>query len=420
MFRPPPFLLALTGVALALLAGACTSKTTPTRLSVPAALDTPADTGSSAPHLATGPDGAVWLSWLERHGSGHRFRAARLEESGWSAPLTIAAGDSFFVNWADIPTLLPLAGSRLAAHWPWKNGLDVYAYEVRVAQSADGGATWSPPLVPHRDGTPTEHGFVSLLPAATGFRAVWLDGRDFAPQPGAAPGEAGHAEHDTTAAMALRTALIGPDGTLTEEAEIDARTCECCQTAAVQTARGVLVAYRDRGDDEVRDIGVARLEGGRWSEPVPLHRDGWTLEGCPVNGPALDARGDRVAAAWFTSAADTDRVLLAFSNDGGATFGAPIRVDPGSPIGRADVILLEDGSALVLWLEGVGKGPEAKVSVRRVEPGGRKEPVLTVANTTSARSSGLPRMVLDGRRLVLAWTEAGKPSQVKVSQMRLW
>lgn len=36
-------------------------------------------------------------------------------------------------------------------------------------------------MTPHRDGTPTEHGFVSMLPWPDARRdAVWLDGRNFA------------------------------------------------------------------------------------------------------------------------------------------------------------------------------------------------------------------------------------------------
>jgi len=35
----------------------------------------------------------------------------------------------------------------------------------------------------------------------------------------------------------------------------------------------VLVAYRDRGADEVRDIYVSKLAGGKWSQPALVHKD---------------------------------------------------------------------------------------------------------------------------------------------------
>lgn len=374
----------------------------------------PAAAGSGEPHLAVGPDGRVWMSWLERRSQGgHALRGARLEGRRWSRPFTIAEGDSFFANWADFPTLLPLSADRLIAHYLWKMGEETYAYEVRLTRSADGGRSWSRPLVPHRDGTPTEHGFVSLIPAPGGTRAVWLDGRrtvrdsagHFIPAP--------HGEGE----MTVRTALVGPDGSLSEEDEVDPRACDCCQTSAVATDGGVLVAYRDRSPEEIRDISLARLENGRWSEPYPLHRDGWEIHGCPVNGPALASDGDRVAAAWFSGAQEKPRVMVAFSSDGGRTFGAPQRLDGGDPLGRVHVTLLSDGDALVTWLEMRDK--EALIQARRAGPDRPVGEVMTVARTSAARASGFPRIVRSGDRVVLAWTEAGKPSQVRTAMARV-
>jgi len=374
----------------------------------------PAPAGSAEPHLATSPDGVVWMSWLEqRANGGHALRGARMEKGRWTSPFTIAEGDSFFANWADFPTLLLRGGDHLVAHYLWKTGGGTYAYEVRLVQSLDGGRTWSAPVVPHRDGTPTEHGFVSLLPSGDGTRAVWLDGRkavrDSAGQQLPVP--------EGTAEMTLRTTVLSVDGTLTDEWELDPRVCDCCQTAAVATPGGALVAYRDRSAEEIRDIWLTRMVDGRWSEPYPLHGDGWTIAGCPVNGPALAAAGDRVAAAWFSGARDTSRVWVAFSDDGGARFGAPVRVDEGDPLGRAHVVLLPGGDALVGWLEARGK--EALFQVRRVAGDGRAGPVMTVARTATARSSGFPRIARAGDQVIVAWTEAGKPSQVRTAIARV-
>ncbi len=383
------------------------------------AIPSPAAPESGEPSLTVGPDGGVWLSWLEKRAAGgHALKLARLEGRRWSRPCTIAEGDSFFVNWADFPSVVALGDGTLAAHWLWKSGRDVYAYDVRVAFSRDAGRTWSAPVIPHRDGTATEHGFVSLLPAGDGARAMWLDGRNFAKPPGdtAAPA-AGHGEHGMDAEMTLRSAVLHPNGRLSDEALLDPRVCDCCQTAAVTTPRGTLVAYRDRGADETRDMSLALLEDGRWSEPAPLHADGWKIPGCPVNGPALDAAGERVAAAWYTAAADTPRVWLAFSDDGGESFGAPVAVDGGDPLGRVDVVLLDDGAALVIWLE--TEGDDASVLLRRVARDGTMLLPVTVTRTSSARVSGFPRMVRSGKRLIFAWTDPRKPAQVRVAEAKL-
>jgi hypothetical protein len=374
-----------------------------------AEMASPAPSGSREPNLTTDGAGRVHLSWTEVvPAGGHALRFSTLEGEAWSEPRTIAAGDDWFVNWADFPSLLVLPGGRLAAHWLQKSGPGTYAYDVRVALSQDGGRSWSAPLTPHRDGTRTEHGFVSMWPArGDSVGAVWLDGRNFT--------EDGHSDANE---MTLMTTRIGMDGGLGAERQLDGRICDCCQTAVALTARGPLVVYRDRSPEEIRDIAVVREVDGEWTVPVPVHVDGWEIAACPVNGPAASADGQRVGVAWFTAARDTARVNLAFSDDAGATFGAPIRVDAGAPVGRVGVQLLPDGGALVSWLER-GAGGAALVHVRRISREGRAGPIETVAESSDGRSSGFPRMVLAGDRVVFAWTEAGEPSRVRVAAASL-
>ncbi len=68
------------------------------------------------------------------------------------------------------------------------------------------------------------------------------------------------------------------------------------------TARGPVVAYRDRSVDEVRDIAVVRRVNGTWTTPAVVHDDHWQIAACPVNGPALASRGDTVVIAKARSA----------------------------------------------------------------------------------------------------------------------
>ena len=149
-----------------------------------------------------------------------------------------------------------------------------------------------------------------------------------------------------------------------------------------------------------------------------MYADNWKIDACPVNGPAIDASGDRVAVAWFTAARDTARVYLAWSVDGGLTFGEPIRIDEGNPVGRVDVELDGRGGAVVSWMEFASE-QQADVRVRRVGPGGVPTTSRLVARTSGARASGFPRMTARGNDLVFAWTEAGTPSRVRVARARL-
>ena len=363
--------------------------------------DPPAVAGAMAPQLAPAVGGGVWLSWLERSGEGHRLRVARFDGEGWGDAVTVAAGDGFFVNWADVPSVVEAApvdgrGGEMLAHWLAKTGGDTYAYGVFLARSTDGGATWRPIGTLHDDDTPAEHGFASLLPAPDGgFDAFWLDGR-------AMPGGG---------AMTVRAARV-VDGEPRDATVLDDRVCECCQTSAARTAGGPLVVYRDRSEDEVRDVRAVRRTaaaegGGAWSEPVPVAADDWKIAGCPVNGPAVAADGERVVVAWFTGAGGRPRVRAAISEDGGAHFGAPLEVDGAEPLGRVDVALLtggldaaDDGAAAISWLGGDGG-----IRLRYLSPDGRLGAPRRVATTSTERASGFPRLAATDGSLQLAWTE---------------
>jgi len=363
-------------------------------------LPSPAGQGSGQPNLAVAPDGRVHLSWIERLGEGRfSLRFATMEGDGWSTPRVIAEGSNWFVNWADFPSMIALPDGSLAAHWLVKSGPGTFDYDVTIARSFDGGKTWGKPFVPHRDGVKAEHGFVSMFAAKDGnLAAVWLDGREMKPGAGDGNKDHGHGHGN----MTLRYVKVKRDGTLMDEAALDTRVCECCQTSAAMTADGPVVVYRDRSEQEIRDISIVRLRDGKWSQPRSVFSDNWQINGCPVNGPAVSAAGRRVAVAWYTGAGNAQRVKLAFSNDAGESFGAPVTVDDGNPTGRVDVLMLADGGALVCWLEKLPGGGE--IRMRRVRPDGKQDQAITVAPSGTARSNGFPQMARAGDALVFAWT----------------
>ena len=370
------------------------------------AMPSPAAGDCAEPMLMTSGDHLV-LSWLRHEpGDEHVFEFATLgPDGGWSPARQIHAGTGLFANWADVPSVAALDNGEMLAHWLAVSGPDKYAYHVMLARSAD-GVLWDAPARAHDDSSDTEHGFVTLQPDARGAWVIWLDGQDYA--------TAGH----DSAEMSLRTRRY-QDGALGGEIVLDTRTCDCCPTAAVHTGDGVLVAYRDRSDTEVRDISLVRCDAsGNWSEPYALARDGWEIAGCPVNGPALDASGQQVAACWFTMAGDAPAVYVAFSNDGGRTFGDRIRVDTGDAIGRTDVVLLPSGEALAVWMQSPPEG-DAQIMARRVTPTGRMHDPFVVARTSGDRASGFPRAARLGDTVYFAWTSAGQPSGVAVARLRL-
>ena len=394
--------LALALVPLLVMGTACSRA--PDQAAAGQTVESPAAPGSAEPNLAVGADGRLYFSWIEPHGDdASALRFSAWEGEAWSAPRTIATGDDWFVNWADFPSMAALADGTLAAHWLAKSGSGTYSYDVMLSLSWDGGDTWSEPVRPHSDGTQSEHGFVSLIPWGDRFALFWLDGRQ------------------TVAAergpMTLRHGTVDREGNVGPDVLVDGSVCDCCQTDAVRLADdSLLVAYRGRSSAEIRDIYVSRLEGEGWSEPAAVFEDNWETTQCPVNGPAIASRGDRLVAAWFTrSEPRQGHVRVAFSGDGGRTFDEPIEVDDGEPDGRVDLSLLEDGSALVAWLE---LGDTPSIRVRRVSPDGATGEAVVATTTSGARASGFPRMARFDGRTFLAWTEPGDPSHVRMAVLR--
>jgi len=365
--------------------------------------------GSRYPHLAGGTDHAPLMSWLQplAGGGGHELRYATWQDTAWGPSSVVASGTDWFVNWADLPSVVAGADGLRIAHWLQQRPEHVYSYDIRMVVSRDAGRTWSSPQTPHDDGTPTEHGFVALLPYEAGFLAVWLDGRHTA---------GGH-DHGAGGAMTLRSVEVDATGSLHGPgAELDTRVCDCCQTDAAMSAEGPVVVYRDRSPTETRDVAVVRLTPSGWSAPQSVHADGWHMPACPVNGPAIDARGNEVVVAWFT-APDRPRVRLAFSSDAGRSFSAPVEVAAGRVAGRVDVALLEDGRAVVSWLDESAGG--AEIRVQPFTRAGVAGLPVTVARSSAERSSGFPQMMRTGNRLLFAWTDAGEPLQLRTSMAEL-
>jgi hypothetical protein len=332
------------------------------------------------------------LSWVEPVDGGHRLMYAVYEPGGWKAPRQAAAGTDWFVNWADFPSVVSLPDGRMAAHWLQREGAEAYAYGVRIAQTGDGGA-WSTGAVPHADGTPTEHGFVSLFPQGAGVAAVWLDGRRMADDP---PG-----------GMTLRGARLDEHGRVQARWLIDGLTCDCCQTGVAAGPAGPVVAYRDRTPGEIRDISASVLGPGGWSPPVRVAIDDWEIAGCPVNGPAVGAGDGTVHVAWFTAADAQARVRAAASTDGGLSFGPAMDLASGPVLGRVGLAVLAGQRAAISWVES-GEGDRGLLRYRVVGPDGPGD-IRDVAEIDTSRAAGIPQIAAAGDALLFAWTELGPP-----------
>jgi len=382
-------------LSVALLA-ACTRPQVPPEFTEPIPLPLPAGQASEGPRISVGPDGQLALSWMDRNEHGGTLRYTTLEDRKWQAASDVVTDPDMFVNWADIPSVVPLSAGNWLAHWMSKSADATYAYDVKVSHSADDGASWSEPTSPHDDGTPTEHGFVSISQTKDATYLVWLDGRKMA-------GEATEDSVDT--GMTLRGAAIGVNGELSNEQLIDDFVCDCCRTDTAIASTGRVAVYRNRTAEEIRDIYITRHVDGAWQTGVPISDDGWEIAGCPVNGPAIVANGDVVAVAWFTAANDQPVVQARISTDAGVTFGEPIVISKQNVIGQVDIEILDESAVAVSWLEKNGGALANQIDVKLmpVTLDGTRGNDLVIGRTEYGRA--VPQMVRRADDLIFVWTD---------------
>ncbi|MEM9408053.1 MAG: hypothetical protein AAGA81_18605 [Acidobacteriota bacterium] len=366
----------------------------------------PTEPGSLAPALLQLSEGRVVLSWLQQTDAGdHELRYGTVEREGVHSFEVAGRAEDLFANWADRPGLHALAGGGLAAHWLRRLGEGTYAYGAELLPLEPAGEPGTSSFWLHDDTSPTEHGFVTSVASLEATHFFWLDGRAMLEQE----------------PMTLRAATADVRGAAASEL-LDARVCECCPTDVAVTSNGPVVVYRDRSLEEIRDISIVRRVAGTWTAPRPVASDGWRIEGCPVNGPGVDAAGDRVAVAWFTAADDRPRVQLALSADAGDSFAEPLTLDAEKPVGRVDLQIVGD-LVHVSWLGrrgGRGVILLATVPLDAVEA--TKPRVL--ATSSLGRSAGYPRIRIADGHLLLAWVEevpgaASPESRVRLSRFPL-
>ncbi len=352
----------------------------------PEVLANPAAPGSLQPNWSAAPDGSAVLSWIEpSSGGGYSLRYAVRRGAAWSEPHTVAANRKFFRHPAEVPEVMAIGDHQWLAHWIEMPKEENEAEFVYVSSSTD-GVKWTTPAMAHHDHSEVEHGLASMVVSGNGEASlIWLE---------MLKGEDGPA--------ALKRTVVNAAGQVVKEERLQDDVCSCCPTAIARTAKGLVIAYRGRTPQDIRDIDVIRLENGQWSKPKIVHADNWHINACPTNAAAIAARGDQLAIAWYTGAGDTPHVEVVFSADGGSTFGKAVTVSTGHAFGYTSVALAEDGSALVSWLQrGGGDGP-TQVLARRVTSAGVAQPVVEVGKG-GQKELGYPKVFHSGAETWIAW-----------------
>ena len=351
---------------------------------------------SAQPDLVESSDARLLLSWIENKSDDHALKLSEFDGKAWGTPRTVARGGDWIVNWADTPHVVA-SGDMWWAHWLRESAAG--GYDVVLSRSGDRGANWSAPVSVNTDGKAGEHGFVSMWPEATGALGIaWLDGRN--------AGREGHGGHEGHGgAMTLRTAVFDASLQRSDERELDAMTCDCCQTDAALTARGPLLVWRDRDENEIRDIVVSRRDGTSWTSSHKVHDDGWKMPACPVNGPAIAARREHAWVAWYTAADDVPRVRMAFSKDAGDTFAAPVEVDAGPAVQGRVAVAAGDDAVWLAWIREDAQGQSLQLARYAPDLSGEIARSTVARMQGRGRPTGFPQMVAEGSDVRLVWVD---------------
>ncbi|MBL4643165.1 MAG: sialidase [Flavobacteriaceae bacterium] len=352
-------------------------------------------------------DGKLSLSWVNSiRGKEATLLYSQLENDSWKKPTTVTSGNDWFVNWADFPANATNGDVLLTSHLQ-KSASGTYTYDVVLNLRKLNGEIIKENFLLNTDGMEAEHGFVSVIPnEKDGFLITWLDGRNTVKE----------MENSHHKAMTIRVAEVSSDGTIFNETQLDARTCDCCQTSISMTQNGPMIVFRDRSNKEIRDIYFSQKINNTWTNPVVVYNDNWEINGCPVNGPKVVSNSNNTAVSWFTAAEGNPKVKVSFLS--GSTFNEPIVLNDVDAIGRVDVAFINDNEVVVSYMETDDYGTYLRC--KKVTKNGVISKAITVAKINSGRSTGVPQLEIMNGFAYMVWTvSVEKKNQLKAVKFNL-
>ena len=347
---------------------------------------------NAQPNLVSS-NGSLSLSWISlTNDNNATLNFSQFKKGKWIKPKTIANGSDWFVNWADFPAHA-INEDLIITSYLKKSASGTYTYDVILNLQKLSGEKLKDDFKLNTDGIQAEHGFVSIVPNnKKGFFITWLDGRNTIQKKP-------DGDHKP---MTIRFAEITNKGDIINESELDAAACDCCQTSIAATNKGPIVVYRDRSDQEVRDIYSVRNVNGVWKDPNPVHNDGWIINGCPVNGPKVAVKSKNLAVAWFTASDDNPRVNVSFSKTNGDSFNTPLKVNDHSAIGRVDVAFLNDDEVIVSYME--VDDIKAYLRIKKISVNGEVSEPITISEIDGGRNTGVPQLEIINNEIFIVWT----------------
>ncbi|MBM3777528.1 MAG: exo-alpha-sialidase [Acidimicrobiia bacterium] len=350
---------------------------------------------------ASNDEGADVYAAVSRDGGGTFGAPVRVNDT----PGTTRAGGEMAPRIALVPAR---GGAPPAIVVAWSDRGDQQA--IRTARSVDGGRTFAPSRAHEGADAPGNRGWVSMALDAGGEpHLIWLDHR------ASASSAAAHHHHDVAeptseapkppAADAVARAQGSSlyHGGATAARELTKGVCYCCKTAVAVSGRRVVAAWRHVYAGSIRDIAfIASRDGGAtFGTPFRIRRDGWRIDGCPEDGPALGIDASGVAhAVWPTLVAGPTpyKALFYAATQDDRTFTGYAQVTrAGRTAEHPDLVVTGDTVAIV-WDERVDDQPGAFVSWKRGS--GTFSPAMLISDAAAAR---YPVVAAAEGHLVAAW-----------------
>ncbi len=261
-------------------------------------------------HAVPGKKGAN-LVYKNSHNEGHSFAHTKMINQ---------VEDEVSAHGENNPQLRMGPGIGIYALWEGER-------QIKFARSMNFGRSFLPPVQVNDDKGQGMHSFFTMETSPRGdIYAAWIDGRDKATEP---PGQA-----------SIYLARSKDQGaTFEANIKVSGNICPCCRPALAIDPKGTLyMAWRHvlKGDERVIVVASSSDSGKTWSNPVPVSKKGWVINGCAHSGPTMKWINGQLFLTWYTAADNKARLLMTTSSDGGKTFASPQAIqgtvlDPNHP-----------------------------------------------------------------------------------------
>jgi hypothetical protein len=358
----------------------------------------------SGPSVAVDGSGSVFVGWIaEDHGSNNLYVIK--PGTGGDTPVRVNPEGLPVDSLHQSPGIAAGPGGEVYVSWSSAREKPegvLFANDLRLSKSLDGGATFDAGVVVNED-RDISHTFEGMAVDESGDVLVaWIDSREGWDKPGT-----------------YLTSISNKGTSVGEAVKLGGETCVCCRVDVAAGDGKEAVLWRDVTPDNVRDMMLALGAGGKFEEAL-VHGDGWKLESCPHRGGEVAIGGDgevyviwytegtsgvpeilfsrsetvampaplkidsaegsvpdqpgmavngkgQIAVVWEDSTAVRRNIMMRFSPDGGKTFGEPVVVSKAIKSFMPDVTVAPDGRFVVVWHE--EHFPSIKTIVQYVEPG---------------------------------------------------